>query len=120
MIQAQAESKVGQEFAVHVAAIGAHGRQFERRWIKFQGDRREGLGCGAAQHASALGGIVDTLRAQADMMRNKVWEEARERAQKLPVKMLFPMVVGILPSIFLVTVAPSFLKLLGIFDSSSY
>lgn len=62
------------------------------------------------------GGITDTLRAQADMMRNKVFEEARERAQKLPVKMLFPMVVGILPSLFLVTVAPSILRLLGVFE----
>jgi len=62
------------------------------------------------------GGIIDTLRAQADMMRNKVFEEARERAQKLPVKLLFPMVVGILPSLFLVTVAPSFLRLLGVFE----
>jgi tight adherence protein C len=62
------------------------------------------------------GGITDTLRAQADMMRNKVFEEARERAQKLPVKLLFPMVVGILPSLFLVTVAPAILRLLRIFE----
>jgi tight adherence protein C len=64
------------------------------------------------------GGIVDTLRAQADMMRNKVWEESRERAQKLPVKLLFPMVIGIMPSIFLVTVAPSLLRMLGILEGA--
>lgn len=69
-----------------------------------------------AQGDQIGGGITDTLRAQADMMRNKVFEQARERAQKLPVKMLFPMVVGILPSLFLVTIASSILRLLGVFE----
>jgi tight adherence protein C len=58
-------------------------------------------------------GIADTLRAQADMMRNKVWEDAQARAQKLPVKLIFPIAIGVLPSLFLVTIAPSVIRFLG-------
>jgi tight adherence protein C len=55
--------------------------------------------------------IGDTLRIQADMIRNKVWEDAQERAHKLPTQLIFPIAVGVLPSLFLVTIGPSILKL---------
>jgi tight adherence protein C len=62
--------------------------------------------------------IGDTLRIQADMIRNKVWEDAQERAHKLPTQLVFPIAVGVLPSLFLVTIGPSVLKLIQYFDSS--
>jgi tight adherence protein C len=60
--------------------------------------------------------VSDTLRAQADMIRNKVWEEAQARAQRLPTKLIFPIAVGVLPSFFLITVGPPLLKLLQFFE----
>jgi tight adherence protein C len=77
--------------------------------------RVEGLDAvvGALIQGEQMGAsVADTLRAQADMVRNKVWEEQQARAQKLPTKLLFPIAVGVLPSIFLVTVGPPVLKLL--------
>lgn len=62
--------------------------------------------------AQQLGtGMADTLRAQADMMRNKIWEEANRRAEQLPVKLLFPTAFGVLPSMFVVTAVPGMLNL---------
>ena len=46
--------------------------------------------------------ISQTLSSVADDLRNKRWENAEERAQKAPVKITFPMILLILPTIFLV------------------
>lgn len=81
--------------------------------------RVEGLDAviGALVQGDQMGAsVADTLRAQADMVRNKVWEEQQARAQKLPTKLLFPIAVGVLPSIFLVTVGPPVLRLLQFVD----
>ncbi len=46
--------------------------------------------------------ISQTLSSVADDLRNKRWEHAEEKAQKAPVKITFPMILLILPTIFLV------------------
>jgi len=46
--------------------------------------------------------ISQTLSSVAEDLRNKRWENAEERAQKAPVKITFPMILLILPTIFLV------------------
>ena len=58
------------------------------------------------QLGSPLAGI---LRSQAADFRHRRQMHAEERAQKAPVKMLFPMVLFILPVMFIVILAPAFL-----------
>jgi tight adherence protein C len=62
----------------------------------------------ALTQADALGVPVGrVLRAQADEVRNRRRQWAREKAGKLPVKMLFPMVGLIFPAIFVVLLGPA-------------
>ena len=61
----------------------------------------------AILQADALGiPIGRVLRTQALEMRNKRRQWAREKAGKLPVKILFPLVAFIFPSIFVIVLGP--------------
>lgn len=63
--------------------------------------------------ADALGmPLGRVLRTQAHDLRDRRRQTARETAAKLPVKMLFPMVVFILPSIFVIALGPAALDLI--------
>jgi tight adherence protein C len=55
------------------------------------------------------------LRVQAADAREKRQLSAEERAMKAPIKMLFPTVLFIFPSMFIVTIGPAFLSLTGLF-----
>jgi tight adherence protein C len=63
------------------------------------------------QLGSPLAGI---LRSQARDLRHRRQLHAEERAQKTPVKMLFPMVIFILPVMFGIILGPAFLGSHGI------
>jgi tight adherence protein C len=56
------------------------------------------------------------LRIQAADTRERRQQMAEERAMKAPIKMLFPTVLFIFPSMFIVTIGPAFLSLTGLFS----
>ena len=57
--------------------------------------------------------VSSVLRAQATEQRERRRFRAEERAMKLPVKVIFPLVFCILPVLFIVVISPAFLKLSG-------
>lgn len=51
--------------------------------------------------------IAQTLRVHSDFMRTKRFQWAEELAQKMPVKLIFPIGVFIFPVFFLITLGPA-------------
>jgi tight adherence protein C len=51
------------------------------------------------------------LRAQATTIRVRRRQRAEEMSRKAPVKMVFPLVLFIMPSFFIITIGPTFVRL---------
>lgn len=74
--------------------------------------------CLAMVQADQLGiPISRVLRIQSKEMRTKRRQRAEEKAQKVPVKILFPLIFFILPCLFIVVLGPAVLQLSGLFGA---
>lgn len=63
-------------------------------------------------------GIGQVLRAQGDRLRIRRRQRAEESAMKAPIKMLFPLVFFIFPSLFVVVLGPAVLSLMRSFGGT--
>jgi tight adherence protein C len=56
--------------------------------------------------------VADSLRILSETMRERRKVRAEERAAKIPLKLLFPLIFFIFPSLFVVLLGPA---MIGIF-----
>ncbi len=71
----------------------------------------------AVMQADAYGvPIADVLRAQANEARMKRRQQAEERAMQIPTKVVFPLLLLILPVMFIVLLGPAAIEVLEAFD----
>jgi tight adherence protein C len=74
---------------------------------------------GAVVQADSLGiPIAQVLRVQAREMRIKRSQRAEEAAMKVPVKILFPLIFCILPSLFIVVMGPAGINIFHAFSAA--
>lgn len=70
----------------------------------------------ALVHGDALGvGVSQILRAQTQHLRMRRKQRAEEKAMKAPIKILFPLLFGIFPSIFVLILGPAGIQLMDAF-----
>ncbi|MCL6451451.1 MAG: type II secretion system F family protein [Acetobacteraceae bacterium] len=70
----------------------------------------------AVIQAEELGvGMSKVLRVQSEQMRRRRKQMAEEKAMKTPIKMLFPLVLFIFPTMFIVLLGPALIRLLQVF-----
>ncbi|WP_422485329.1 type II secretion system F family protein [Gudongella sp. DL1XJH-153] len=60
--------------------------------------------------------IANMLRVQSTSMRQKRRQRAEEAAMKVPVKMLFPLVVFMFPALFIVILGPAIIRIIRVFS----
>jgi tight adherence protein C len=108
---AQEFSRLLQEMQLGVGRMEAMRAMGERSTIKeFR------TFCQAMVQADHLGvPIGRVLRIQSNEMRVKRRQAAEEKAQKVPVKIMVPLVLCILPSLFAVVLGPAAIKMVGVF-----
>lgn len=70
----------------------------------------------AMVQADILGtSVSQVLRTQSSEMRLRRRQKAEEEAQKLPVKLVFPVVLCILPATIIAIMGPAVIRLIGLF-----
>ena len=70
----------------------------------------------AIVQADAYGvSIADVLRTQAQEMRLKRRQRAEEKAMQIPVKVIFPLILFILPTLFIILLGPAVMDIMAAF-----
>jgi tight adherence protein C len=73
--------------------------------------------CAIVVQATELGvPIANVLREQAKEMRIRRRQRAEELAQKVPVKILFPLIFCLFPAVFIVVLGPGMINILELFS----
>jgi tight adherence protein C len=73
----------------------------------------------AIVQADAYGvSIADVLRTQASEMRLKRRQRAEQKAMQIPVKVIFPLILCILPTLFIVLLGPAAMDMMKAFGGS--
>jgi tight adherence protein C len=74
--------------------------------------------CSAMVQADAFGiPVGQVLRVQSQEMRIKRRQRAEEKAQQIPVKIMIPLVLFILPCLFVAVIGPAVIGMIGVFGS---
>ncbi|WP_439936383.1 type II secretion system F family protein [Nocardia sp. N13] len=74
--------------------------------------------CGAMIQADSLGiPIARVLRIQSSEMRTKRRQRAEEKAQQVPVRIMIPLVLFILPCLFIVILGPAGIQMANTFSN---
>jgi len=60
--------------------------------------------------------MAQALRTHADVLRTKRRQRAEEKAAKLGVKMVFPLVLCLFPALYVVTLGPAVVKIMRFFQ----
>jgi tight adherence protein C len=108
---------VGEEFGITMYEISLGKRR--REALRDMADR-----CSTPELTTFLTAIIraeqtgvnvgDILRVQADGMRVRRRQRAVEAGQQAPVKMLFPLVLGIFPALFIIVLGPAIIQALDV------
>lgn len=61
--------------------------------------------------------VGKVLRVQSNEIRLKRRQRAEEQAQKIPVKIMVPLVLFILPTIFIAVLGPAIISMIGLFGA---
>jgi tight adherence protein C len=112
---AQEIARMLQEMQVGVARADALRNVADRNDV----DELKGFVLAMVQAEQFGVSIAKVLRSQADQLRTKRRQRAEERAMKIPVKILFPLIFCILPAMFVVLLGPGVIRVaqefLGLF-----
>lgn len=100
------EMQIGRSRVESLRALGARTNVNELRSF-----------CAIVVQATELGvPIANVLREQAKEMRIRRRQRAEELAQKVPVKILFPLIFCLFPAVFIVVLGPGMINILDIFS----
>jgi tight adherence protein C len=73
--------------------------------------------CAIVVQATELGvPIANVMREQAREMRIRRRQRAEELAQKVPVKILFPLIFCLFPAVFIIVLGPGMINILDVFS----